>query len=92
MASPNTAQRPVDLMLDLCERMVRIETKLDIRIEKDVEVDLLLAALTARTTAIETQAVVLKTHINTLRWVGGAALAFIAAFGSTFSNLLHLAN
>jgi hypothetical protein len=77
-------------MIDLRERMVRIETKLDIRVEKDAETDAAIAILTARTLAIEVQAIVLKTHITTLRWVGGLCVAFLGVFGSSLANLFNL--
>lgn len=76
MASQPT-ERPVDLMIDLRERMVRIETKLDLRAVKDEEIDTDIAALKARATALETQGTIQRTQIATLRWVGGGAIAVI---------------
>lgn len=70
-------EAPVDVLIDLRERMVRIETKLDLRAVKDVENDKTLTELTTRTTALETDAAVLRAQVKTLKWVGSGAIALI---------------
>lgn len=91
MTPPSKPQeRNIDVMVDLRERMIRIETLLEVKAKQDVDVATDLIALKLRTTAIETQALVLKAHINTLRWAGAAALAFLATFGSSLSHLFNM--
>lgn len=75
MAEP--APRQVDLMIDLRERMVRIETKLDLRADKDIEIDENLSDLQTRTTTLETEGTILRTQLSTLKWVGSGVLAFV---------------
>lgn len=71
------AERPVDLMIDLRERMVRIETKLDIRASKDVEIDASIVDLTSRTNNLETENKVHAAQLKTLKWVGSGAIGLI---------------
>ena len=68
-------ERPVDLMMDLRERMVRIETKLDISADKSLEIDIAIASSVLRISALETEATVLKSSIKTLKWIGAGAVA-----------------
>lgn len=70
-------ERPVDLMIDLRERMVRIETKLDLRADKDHEVDTSIVDLKSRTYKLETEGTVLRAQLKTLKWVGSAAIGLI---------------
>lgn len=76
MATPAT-ERPVDLMIDLRERMVRIETKLDLRADKDHEIDATLVTLASRTTNLETDATILRARLTTLKWVGSSAIGLV---------------
>ena len=88
MPTPTHVERPVDLMIDLRERMVRIETKLDIKADRDCEVDDLLVALALRTTALETEGAILKARVTTLKWLGAVAVTFVTVFGNSLSHLV----
>ena len=87
---PNSIERPVDLMIDLRERMIRIETLLDYSAKERLEIDLTLATHALKINALETEAHGLKSTIRTLKWVVGAAIAFLATFGSSLTQLFKI--
>ncbi len=83
-----TAEKPVDLMMDLRERMVRIETKLDLRVDKDLETDIAIASNQLRITALETEGTVLKAQIKTLKWLGAAAITLVTLLGDSLTRFV----
>jgi hypothetical protein len=68
-------------MMDLRERLVRIETKMDAQAEREEARDEREAALDTRITALECEANSLRSSVNTLKYVGGSFVAVATLFG-----------
>jgi hypothetical protein len=83
------AERPVDIMADLRERMVRIETLLLVRVERDLETTTAIASNSLAITALQTESAVLKAQIKTLRWIGAVALAVATFLGDNVTRLFQ---
>lgn len=75
------------LMMDVRERLVRIETKMDDQAKRETERDEREESLEARVTALETDATSARSSIRTLQFVGGAAVAVLGLFSGPLGHL-----
>jgi hypothetical protein len=77
---------PVTLMIEMRERLVRIETKMDSSAEKVAKHETELTGHDGRLTALETAQTTQKAQLRLVQWAGGA----LVAAGSLASVLLPL--
>ena len=71
---------PVTLMIEMRERLVRIETKMDASTEK-------VDGHERRLNLLEADAAQLRTHLGVIKWAGGAFVTVATLFGD---KLFHL--
>jgi hypothetical protein len=84
------------MILDLRDRMVRIETKLDAHHEAHQVIDRRLDIAEARQVALDSRIDVVETEIArgkakfaTAAGIGGGAVAILSALGDRFWNMFH---
>ena len=80
---------PVGLMVDLRERMVRIETKLDTQAETNDRLSETFDKHASRLTTLETDSNNLKSQVRTVKWVGGIVVTAVTLFGDKLSHMFH---
>lgn len=76
-----------ELMIDVRERLVRIETKMDGHAEKDAERVKTLDDHDDRISALEDGARSVRAYMALLSWAGGAALAVATLFSGAIDRL-----
>ena len=82
---PLPSDSPINLMFDLRERMVRIETKLDGDRENHSALSATVDEHTKLLAALHDETTINRTAIQTLRWVAGIVVAASTLlFGSGF--------
>lgn len=80
---------PVTLMLEMRERLVRIETKMDssaIDVQRNSR---RLEDHEVRLDSLEDAADRQRTQIATLRWLGGGIVGLLAVFGDKLVGFIH---
>jgi hypothetical protein len=78
-------------MIEMRERLVRIETKMDGAAEKAEAQQATLSEHDKRLTSLETDASQLRSTLGTLRWIGGAGVTAAGLLGiDKLSQLLRL--
>lgn len=79
---------PDSVLMDVRERLVRIETKMDASAEKTSELQAQTENNADRLTSLEAEAASLRQAMATLKWVGGSAMAVLSLFGDRLVNLM----
>ncbi len=78
---------PVSLMIEMRERLVRIETKMDSSAEKVETIETRLSTHETRIADLEGANQEMKTRLATLKWVGGAVVTVATLFGDKLLQL-----
>lgn len=76
-------------MMDLRERMVRIETKLDTQTEKNTSLTETADAHDARISALEEKATSLSSSLTTMSWVGAFVVSILTFFQERITAIFH---
>jgi hypothetical protein len=72
---------PLTLLVEMRERLTRIETKMDASAEKTEKLQEVSEDHEARIAALENGNTQLRTSLSTLKWVGGAVVTVATIFG-----------